>query len=123
MLEARLNYRASLLGVAARYQRPEWAASVLGPLPTSRAGEAAWLAAAGALAAYLERWDGADPAYRPAVCTDARQRHSNAVAMALEQLRGSTNSAAITSVGSWPALDHALVTEHSRRDTAVRDIA
>jgi hypothetical protein len=68
-LEARLNYRASLLGLAARYHRPEWAARILGPLPTSRAGEAAWLAAAGALAAYLERWEGADPAHRPAVST------------------------------------------------------
>jgi conjugative relaxase-like TrwC/TraI family protein len=122
-LEARLRYRASLLGVAARYQRPEWASRILGPLPTSRAGEAAWLAAAGAVAAYLERWEGADPPYRPAVSTDARQRHSNAVAMALERLRRSTNSAVITSVGSWPALDRPLAAEHSRRDTAVRDIA
>ena len=109
-LEARLNYRASLLGVAARYQRPDWTARILGPLPTSRAGEAAWLEAAGALAAYLERWDGADNADRSSLYTDARQRHADQVAMALEQLRRSTNSAASTSVGSWPELDHRVMT-------------
>jgi conjugative relaxase-like TrwC/TraI family protein len=109
-LEARLHYRASLLGVAARYQRPDWITSVLGPLPTTRAGEAAWLAAAGALAAYLERWDGADEAHRADAYTDARERHANRVAMALEQLRRSTNSAASTEVGSWPELDHRVMT-------------
>jgi hypothetical protein len=112
-LEARLRYRESLLGVAARYQRPDWTARVLGPLPTSRAGEAAWLAAAGALAAYFERWDVTHPANRPAVYTDARQRHANAVAMALERLRRSTNAAAITSVGSWPELDHRVMANSS----------
>jgi hypothetical protein len=121
-LEARLHYRASLLGVAARYQRPDWTARVLGPLPTTRAGEAAWRAAAGALAAYLERWDGADEAHRADVYTDARQRHANRVAMALEQLRRSTNSAAITSDGSWPEVDRPLLTEHPGRETAMGNI-
>jgi conjugative relaxase-like TrwC/TraI family protein len=109
-LEARLNYRASLLGVAARYQRPDWSARILGPLPTNRAGEGAWLAAAGALAAYLERWNGADSADGASLYTDARQRHAGEVAMAIEQLRRSTNSAASTSVGSWPELDHRFMT-------------
>jgi hypothetical protein len=122
-LEARLRYRASLLGVAVRYQRPDWAARILGPLPTTRAGEAAWLAAAGALAAYLERWDGADDAHRAGVYTEARQRHANRVALAVQQLRRSTNSAATTSVGSWPELDRRLRTEPSGRETAVQNIA
>jgi hypothetical protein len=109
--------------MAARYQRPEWAARILGPLPSSRAGEAAWLAAAGTVAAYLERWDGADEGYGAGVCTDARQRHANRVAMALEQLRRSTNAAAIAADGSWPELNHPLVPQHPGRETAVQNIA
>ena len=33
------------------------ARTILGPLPASRAAEANWIAAAGAIAAYRERWD------------------------------------------------------------------
>jgi conjugative relaxase-like TrwC/TraI family protein len=121
-LEAQLKFRERLLGVAARYQRPDWVASVLGSLPTSRAGEAAWLSAAGALAAYLERWGGADEAYRRAVFPDARQRHANRVLVALEQLRRSTNAAAITADVSWREPDHPLLTQHPGRETAVRNI-
>jgi hypothetical protein len=112
-LEARLHYRASLLGVAARYQRPDWAGRILGPLPTTRAGEAAWLSAAGEVAAYLERWD---EAVRPAVFTDARERHADQVAMALEQLRRSTNPPAITADVSWREPDHQHLTHHYGRD-------
>jgi conjugative relaxase-like TrwC/TraI family protein len=121
-LEARLHYRASLLGVAAHYQRPDWATKVLGPLPTGRAGEAAWLTAAGALAAYLERWGGVDDAPRASVYADARHRHANRVAVALEQLRRSTNSTAMTSVGSWPELDHPVLTERPAGEAALRNI-
>ncbi len=51
-LEAQLRLHETLLGRRARFERPAWAARLLGPLPTSRAGEAAWLTAAGSIAAY-----------------------------------------------------------------------
>jgi hypothetical protein len=56
-LTGRLAQRERLLGHAARWQQPDWARTVLGPLPTSRTAEANWIAAAGAIAAYRERWE------------------------------------------------------------------
>lgn len=57
MLTGQLAQRERLLGHAVRWQQPDWARTILGPLPTSRTAETDWLAAAGAIAAYRERWD------------------------------------------------------------------
>jgi hypothetical protein len=56
-LDSRLAQRERLLGRAVRWEQPTWARTILGPLPASRAAEANWIAAAGAIAAYRERWD------------------------------------------------------------------
>jgi hypothetical protein len=57
MLDSQLAQLERLLGHAVRSQQPTWARTILGPLPVSRAAEANWIAAAGAIAAYRERWD------------------------------------------------------------------
>jgi conjugative relaxase-like TrwC/TraI family protein len=56
-LDSHLTHRERLLGHAVRWQQPTWARRFLGPLPAGRAAEAKWIAAAGAIAAYRERWD------------------------------------------------------------------
>jgi hypothetical protein len=86
-LEGQLQYRERLLGAAVRYQQPEWATKLLGSLPTSRRGEAAWLTAAGALAAYLERFKVADD-LGEAASADAIRRHHDRVQRALQPLTG-----------------------------------
>jgi conjugative relaxase-like TrwC/TraI family protein len=108
-LEGQLDYREQLLGVVVRYQRPHWAGKLLGPLPTSRSGEAAWLSAAGAVAAYIERWNAPDNPCRRDRFTDARQRHRHHVENAMQQLRPSKDSA-LSTTGSGPELDEALGT-------------
>jgi hypothetical protein len=74
-----------LLGGRVRFQRPRWATQLLGPLPTSRAGEAAWISAAGAIAAYRERWQNLDE--DPQGVTVAQSRHLRRVQGALDTLR------------------------------------
>jgi hypothetical protein len=86
-LEGQLQYRETLLGIAVRYQRPEWAAELLGPLPTSHTGETAWLSTAGVVAAYLERWNPPDDPAPPASLGQVRRRHDDRVERALRSLR------------------------------------
>jgi hypothetical protein len=90
-LDGKLRMRQRLLSQVARWQQPAWAINTLGPLPTSRRGEAAWLAAAGPLAAYRERWqiddDGLGPEPPPG------QQHADwlAARAAINQLRQATS--------------------------------
>ena len=53
-----LRFRERLLGITIRFERPAWARSLLGLLPTSRAGEAAWVTAAGIVGGYKKRRNG-----------------------------------------------------------------
>jgi hypothetical protein len=106
-LEGQLHYRERLLGVAVRYQRPHWADKLLGPVPTSRRGEASWLSAAGAVAAYAERWNAPDSPSTTDRPTDARQRHLHRVENAMRQLRQSKDSALSTAAGG-PELHESL---------------
>ncbi len=55
-LSAQLHQRERLLSQVVRWQQPDWARNQLGAVPASRRGEAAWMAVAGAMAAYRERW-------------------------------------------------------------------
>jgi hypothetical protein len=86
-LDAQQRYRERLLGIRVRYERPAWAMRVLGPLPTSRAGEAAWINAAGVVAVFRERWmRGANRQagdHAPVV----RQNHAQRVHQAIDDLR------------------------------------
>jgi hypothetical protein len=122
VLEGQLQYRERLFGVDVRYERPDWAAKLLGPLPTSRTGEAAWLKAAGAVAAYIERWDGANNSHRPATSAAAQQRHANRVAGALQGLRRCTLTFPLTAEGSWQELAQPLSVSHRKRDPAARNV-
>jgi hypothetical protein len=85
--------REAVLANQARFERPGWAVQLLGPLPTSRSGEAAWLAAAGAIAAYRERWQPA-PANRgqPVSTRTARIDHLRRVRAILDELHHTTAS-------------------------------
>ena len=85
-LEAQLRLHEALLGRRARFERPPWAARLLGPLPTSRAGEAAWLTAAGTIAAYHQRW-GDTAAEQDTARAGARVEHLRRVHAAHDQLR------------------------------------
>jgi conjugative relaxase-like TrwC/TraI family protein len=118
-LEGRLQYRDRLLGVAVRYQRPGWATELLGPLPTSRTGEAAWLEAAGVAAAYIERWNLSEDPQAAAPFTDARDRHLRRVERALHQLQRRANGSP-TSAGIWLGLEQEACEPRHRSDQAAQ---
>jgi conjugative relaxase-like TrwC/TraI family protein len=91
-LEAELRMRERLLGVRARFERPAWATNLLGPLPTSRTGEAAWISAAGAIAAYRERWQ--NPRDGREATTPARTAHLRRIQVAVTRLHDTVLTAA-----------------------------
>jgi AAA domain len=97
-LEAQLRLRETLLGTKARFDRPAWAVQLLGPLPTSRTGEAAWIAAAGIVGGYRERWH-EPPASRqpPASTTPNRIEHLKRVNNSLNRLNRSSPTTALAS--------------------------
>jgi conjugative relaxase-like TrwC/TraI family protein len=120
-LEGQLQYRERLLGMVARCERPEWATRLLGPVPTSRVGEAAWLAAAGAISGYLERCQEPAPARHDGVFAGGRHLHINRVKDAIQTLRPHIETGSLTRAGSWPALDHELfISEGEPRPRTVR---
>jgi hypothetical protein len=110
-LDDSLTYRQRLMGQAMRWQQPDWAVAVLGPLPTSRSGERAWLTAAGVLAAYRERWDITEPDLGPLASEGRQQAHLREVTEALAELEQQRErhptAASLPSAATYsPSADH-----------------
>jgi conjugative relaxase-like TrwC/TraI family protein len=86
-LADKLGMRGQLLAQAVRWQQPHWASELLGPLPTSRRGETAWLSAGGAVAAYRERWCIDSPEFGPEPPPGPQRTEWRGAQATIDQLR------------------------------------